>query len=116
MEETYYKTWDNISRRYLIKKNPHDEWQLSPTPSICCTKGRTLDPKTGTYTPPPGSSMKKSSLPVFWDPEEGRWIFKVTTCTLKKQRGQDNEEIEREKENFDICSGIDVIALREKYF
>lgn len=115
MEATYYKTWDNIGRRYLIKKNLDDEWRLSPTPSYCSTEGRVFDPTTGTYSPPPCDVTRRSPLPVFWDNEEGRWIFRVTI--VKENVTPESDESESDEDGTaDTTVGVDINAIRRYYF
>ena len=119
METTYYKTWCPIGRRYLIKKNMDDEWRLLPTPPVCSTEGRVFDPIAGTYRPPPSNVIRRSRLPMFWDPEQGRWIFKVTT--VKEHMTQENDEGESDEsdegdEDANTTVGLDINDVRRYYF
>lgn len=114
MEITYYKTWDNIGRRYLIKINMDDEWRLPPTPPYCSTEGRTFDPISRTYHPPPFTMMPRNPLPVFWDREEGRWIFKVTKVKMSEEA--DGSEDDEEDATADTDVGLDMNSVRTKYF
>jgi hypothetical protein len=116
---TYYKTWDNINQRYLVKKDMDDEWELSPTPDVCCTKGRKFNHTTGIYHPPP---FKKGSPLRTWHDIEGRWIFEVTVMipvVKMKETAQEkvNNEGEEENENVDTkCFRLNITDVRKKYF
>lgn len=117
METTYYKMWDNTGRRYLIKKNMDDEWRLSPTPPFCSTEGRVFDPSNGTYRPPP-CNVTRSRLPRFWDPEEGRWVFKVTIVNETQYSDDESESDDESGEDgtADNTVGVDINAVRRHYF
>jgi hypothetical protein len=114
---TYYRTWDNVNRRYLVKAALDDEWDLSPTPELCYTKGRRFNSSTGTYDPPP---FKQNDLPRTWDATEGRWIFEVIaklkggTTTQTKETGRGTEKMSTEDE--DVGAGVDIGVVRSKYF
>lgn len=104
----YYKTWDNINRRFLVKANLEDEWELSPTPDLCCTRGRKFNSSTGNYDPP---FVKNSDLPRFWSPKEGRWIFEMTVKETKRKEDNPNTD------NIEVDKiGVNIAAVRDKFF
>lgn len=105
---TYYKTWDNTTRRYLIKQHMDDQWRLCPTPHKYSTKGRTFNPDTGEYYPPPNMI---GSAAMLWDATEGIWVYKVTLPVDMKEMDHENHMDKEEN-----SEGVDIIAVREKYF
>lgn len=118
---TYYRTWDIINRRYLVKKRMDDEWELSSTPDTCCTNGRRFSHLTRTYSEPPS---KKCYPWRTWDPIEGRWILETTIPSdmLRKQPAQYNIDNatdrgdEEANEDVNTSFGVDIIAVRKRYF
>lgn len=114
MEGQYFKTWDSVGRRYLVKKEIDDEWELAPTPTWCITRGRMFNNNANMYDPPPSlKCTKKGSLVRIWDSKDGRWVFVVNVVakdTWEEGCGSDEEE------PIGTDVGVDINVVRKKYF
>lgn len=113
---TYYKTWDSTNHRYLVKINKDDEWGLSPTPDVFCTKGRRYNYKTSLYHPPPVWTPFPGKT---WDSKEGRWIFEVKADASMERIEIGQNNCFQDNENGYECTeliGVDITAVRKKYF
>ena len=114
MEGIYYKTWDSVGRRYLVKRDIDDEWELAPTPSCCITRGRKFNPDTNLFEPPPSLvGTKKVPIPRVWHSNEGRWVFVVNVVPKDAWTGESGSD---EDELIDSDDGVDINEVRKKYF